>query len=506
MEGSLFYSVSLSIIFLILAVKIFSATGSQRKNVPPSPPCLPILGHLHLLKQPVHRSLQRISQKYGPVAFLRFGSRLVVLVSSSSAAEECFKTNDICLANRPRLLIGKYLGYEYSTLVGAQYGDHWRNLRRICTLDIFSQSRLSMFMSSRQDEITILLNKLFRVSSSSHGFVKVELRPNFIELTYNILLRMVAGKRYYGADIEVAEEARNFRDIIEEILRHASASNPVDFLPFLRWFDYKGYMKRLKRLSRDTDKLLQSLIDEQRSDGRDDLENRNSMINHLITLQASQPEYYTDEIIKGLILVIATAGTDTTATTLEWAMSNLLNHPEVLKKAREEVDREVGQHRLVNESDLPKLHYLQNIISETLRLYPPTPLLLPHMSSDKCTIGGYVVPPDTMVLVNAWAIHKDPELWEDPTSFKPERFESGENESYKLLPFGLGRRACPGSGLANRVLGCVLGSLIQCFEWERVGEELIDMTEGEGLTMPRAQPLVAQCKATELATRVLTPS
>lgn len=185
-------------------------------------------------------------------------------------------------------------------------------------------------------------------------------------------------------------------------------------------------------------------------------------------------------------------------------MSLILNHPEVLKKARAELDNYVGQEKLVDEPDLPKLNYLQCIINETLRLFPAAPLLVPRESSDDCTIGGFNVPRGTMLLTNGWAIQRDPQVWEDPTSFRPERFVSGESEAYKLVPFGLGRRQCPGAGLANRVMGLTLGALIQCFDWERVSEELVDLSEGRGLTMPKDKPLEAMCKAREEMINVLS--
>ena len=193
--------------------------------------------------------------------------------------------------------------------------------------------------------------------------------------------------------------------------------------------------------------------------------------------------------------ILLVAGTDTSAMTLEWAMSNLLNNPDTLEKARAELDARVGQSRLVEESETCELSYLQNIISETLRLHPAAPLLAPHYSSEDFTLSGYHVPRDTIVLVNVWAIHRDPRLWDDAESFKPERFEGAGDVAYKLMPFGRGRRACPGEGMAQRVVGLALGALIQCFDWERVGAEPVDMTEGRGVTMPKAVPLEAMCKA-----------
>ena len=189
------------------------------------------------------------------------------------------------------------------------------------------------------------------------------------------------------------------------------------------------------------------------------------------------------------------AGTETTSTTTEWAMALLLNHPEKLKKAQAEIDAAVGTWSLITPDDVPRLGYLQSIINETLRLYPAAPLLLPHESSADCKVGGYDVPRGTMLLVNVYAIHRDPAVWEDPTEFRPERFEDGKTEGRLLMPFGMGRRKCPGETLALRTVGLVLGTLIQCFDWDTVdGAEVVDMTESGGLTIPMAVPLEAMCR------------
>uniref|UniRef100_A0A803NRY3 Cytochrome P450 n=1 Tax=Cannabis sativa TaxID=3483 RepID=A0A803NRY3_CANSA len=143
--------------------------------------------------------------------------------------------------------------------------------------------------------------------------------------------------------------------------------------------------------------------------------------------------------------------------------------------------------------------YQRNLISLPADCSAPNdgPLLVPHYSSNDCTISRYDVPHGTILLVNAWATHRDPKLWKDADSFIPERFEninSENNEGYKLMPFGLGRRACPGKSLAQRMMGLTLGSLIQCFDWKRIDDNEIDMVEGKGLTMPKAVPLEAMCK------------
>lgn len=192
-----------------------------------------------------------------------------------------------------------------------------------------------------------------------------------------------------------------------------------------------------------------------------------------------------------------TAGTDTTSLTMQWAMSLLLDHPEVLEKAKIELKNKIPQGHLIEESDLPKLPYLSCITNETLRLFPAAPLLLPHFASEDCTINGYRVPKDTTLFVNAWAIHRDPNVWEEPTKFKPERFEGielGSDQGFKFLPFGKGRRACPGNTLAMRFVGLVLGTLIQWFDWKRLGPEMVDLQEKGGLTIHKAKPLKALCR------------
>ncbi|KAG4990544.1 hypothetical protein JHK87_024001 [Glycine soja] len=468
------------------------------KNLPPGPPPLPIIGNLNLLENPLHRFFQRMSKTHGNIFSLWFGSRLAVVVSSPSAFQECFTKNDVVLANRPRSLSGKHIFYNYTTVGSSSYGEHWRNLRRIIALDVLSTQRIHSFTGIRKDETERLIRILAKVSCM--GYAHVELGSMFHDLTYNNMMRMISGKRYYGDESQIkdVEEAKEFRETVAEMLQLTGVSNKSDYLPFLRWFDFQNLEKKLKSIHKRFDTFLDKLIHEQRSKKK---QRENTMIDHLLNLQESQPEYYTDKIIKGLILAMLFAGTDSSAVTLEWSLSNLLNHPKVLMKVRDELDTQVGQDRLVNESDLPNLPYLRKIILETLRLYPHAPLAIPHVSLDDITIKEFNIPRDTIVMVNIWAMQRDPLLWNEPTCFKPERFDE-EGLEKKLVSFGMGRRACPGETLAMQNVGLTLGLLIQCYDWKRVSEEEVDMTEANWFTLSRLIPLKAMCKARPLINKI----
>ncbi|WRX31433.1 Cytochrome P450 - like 10, partial [Theobroma cacao] len=410
---------------ILLFVALYSITTHllhKFQNHPPIPfPSLPIIGHLHLLKKPLHRSLAKISNKHGPILLLHFGSRPVLVISSPSAAEECLTKNDIVFANRPPLLFGKYLGNNYTSLSWAPCGDNWRNLRRISSLQLLSTNCLQLLSSTRLDEVRSLLRKLFESRDRT-----VEMKSALFEMMLNVMMRMIAGKGYYGDNVAEIDEASRFREMMRETFLLGGASNMGDFLPVLKWVGKSE--KRMINLQQKRETFSQELVQEWRSrmsDGKSSLvtEKKRTMIEVLLSLQEEDPENYKDETIRSLMMVLLLAGTDTSAGTLEWAMSFLLNHPEVLENAQTEMDAVVGQGRLMDESDLPNLPYLHCIIRETMRIKPVGPLLIPHESSKDCVVGGYHIPRGTMLMVNLWAIHNDSNNWEEPTKFKPERFE-----------------------------------------------------------------------------------
>ncbi|XP_058222410.1 cytochrome P450 81Q32-like isoform X2 [Rhododendron vialii] len=461
---------SFSLVFYKL---IFPSGRVQHKNLPPSPPRIPILGHFHLLKKPFHHALHNLSQKYGPVFFLWLGWRPVLVISTPSAIEECFTKNDIIFANRPLFPSTRLL--EKGSLVMSPYGPYWRNLRRFAASEIFSSARIQMTSRIRADEVRCLAKKLFARGNRKPA----EVNSLFYVLTFNIMMKMVSGERYFEGDELESEKGRvEFNDIKQTF---APLSGPAvgDFFPFLEFLSNVIGRVKSERLQRKRDAFMQNLVDAQRRRKKRSCpvteegdEKRKNIIDVMLMLQESEPEFYTDAVIKAIIKVMLVGGTDASTTTLEAAVSFLISNPNEFNKARDEIDSNVGQSRLVDDGDLSKLTYLHCIINEALRLGPTVPLSVLHKVSEDCVVGGFTVPSGTILLVNNWALHNDPTLWADPTLFKPERFNGpeGEKVGYKFVPFGSGRRACPGVSLAMRVMALALGTLIQCFDWEK-GEE-----------------------------------
>ncbi|KAF5192644.1 Cytochrome p450 protein [Thalictrum thalictroides] len=484
-------------LFMFLVLKVFSQVN--KKNLPPSPFAFPIIGHLHLFKKPFYRTLLSLSNRYRPILFLQFGSRRFLIISSLSLVEECFTKNDVIFANRPSSIALDHQSYNYTVFVWSSYGHHWRNMRRITNIDIFSAKSLLMSAKIRKEEIYRLVSSLFRRSTGDE-LQHFNLKIMFSKLVFNIIMRLVAGKPCFE-EFTDSDEQKRLHIMLKEMFSSGMLFELGDFLPILRKIGLYTDEKCNIEIHKRRDSFLENLLNEFRrkqihsspTNIAEDKKNT-TIIETLLSIQEAEPEQYSDEIIKGTILVMFIAGTDTSALTLEWAMSLLLNHPDVLQKARSEIKHNV-QGRLLEDYDLLNLPYLQCIINETLRLYPVTPLLLPHTSSEECTVGGYTVPQGTVLYANVGAIHRDPKVWTDPTKFMPERFEGEREMGFKFMPFGVGRRICPGANLAMRVVALALGILIQCFEWERVGQEQVEMHEtNTGATLPKADPLIAICK------------
>lgn len=306
------------------------------------------------------------------------------------------------------------------------------------------------------------------------------------------MLRMIAGKRFSNdKNSPDSDENEAFHKWVEDLFEIlCGRSNIADFLPSLGFIDSKEWNRKVNSMSSFRDQFFQKLIDNVRNNTTVD-EYKKTMVTNMLSLQSSDPKYYTDETIIGFAVSMVAAGTDTVSNTIEWVLTLLLNNPDKLEKLRAEIDEKVGKARLVEESDVQNLPYLVRVVNETLRLKPAGPMMVPHEASEDCKVGGYEIKKGTMLMVNAYRIHRDPDTWVEPERFEPERYEEGKYDAGKTLIFGMGRMRCPGEALARRVVGSVLGAMVQCFEWERIGDGLEDMTESTAVAMGKEVPLEA---------------
>jgi cytochrome P450 len=472
---------------------------------PPEPKgAWPILGHLLLLRGQDHlaRTLGAIADKYGPVFLLRLGIHPVLVVNNWESMKECFKTNDKAFASRPQVSeSGKYLSFNLAAVGFSPYSPYWRDTRKLIISELLSAHRLEQFKGLRVSEIDATIKKLYRVSKTNHPNGTIIIGPWLDQLTLGILTRIISGKRYSDTGDVQDPGAANFTRVIKEYLHWGGSYSLSDVIPFppLQWVDYGGKLRTVKRVMREMEVIMQSWIQEhverrERKEG-DEKDFIDVMLSKID--DGGSYGHSKDTIIKATALGLIIAGTDSTSVNLTWLIAILLNNRPALTRAQKEIDTQIGKTRWVEDSDIKNLVYLQAIVKETLRLYPPGPLSIAHQSLEDCEIGGYHIPKGTRLIPNLWKLHRDPRIWTDPEKFVPERWLEGNHASgfdvfgnnYEFNPFGSGRRSCPGITLASQVTQLTLARLIQGFELATPGNEPVDMSEGSGITLPKVKPI-----------------
>ncbi|XP_027336594.1 cytochrome P450 71A1-like isoform X2 [Abrus precatorius] len=446
-EGYIPFLLFISIfVFIVLLIKhlFMKKARNVRSNLPPSPPSIPIIGNLHQLGTSPHLALQRLAKNYGPIFFLQLGQIPTVVVSSARLAKEVLKTHDLALSSRPQLFSAKYLFYNCTDIVFSPYGAYWRHIRKICILELLSAKRVLSCISVREEEVARLVH---RVKGSCQG--TVDLSKMLGLYANDVLCRVAFGRGFSeGGDYQ----RHGFQKMLDEYQELLGGFSVGDFFPSLEFIhSLTGMKSRLQDTSRRFDQLFDQILNEHI--GSNKIQEHKDLVDVLLEVQKNDSDEMplTTDNIKAIILDMFAAGTDTTFITLDWAMTELLMNPKVMEKAQKEVRSVLGERKVVEENDLHQLEYMRVIIKETFRLHPAVPMLVPRESMEDVVIEGYKIPAKTRFFVNAWAIGRNTESWEDPNAFKPERF-LGSNIDYRgqdfeLLPFGAGRRGCPGGNI-----------------------------------------------------------
>ncbi|KAF9608872.1 hypothetical protein IFM89_011910 [Coptis chinensis] len=493
-------------IFVLLYSIPWKRKLKAKKTEAPEPVgAWPFIGHLPMLFEPriPHIVLGALADKYGPAFTIRLGVHKALVVSSWEVAKECFTTNDKIFANRPSSVAVKIMGYNYALFGFGPYGSYWRETRKIAMLKLLSIQRLQSLEHVRISEVNTSIKELHQLWQENlnyaDGFVPLEMKQWFGDLTLNIVVRMVVGKRFFLPSVNLDDDdGSRIKKGIKDFFHLVGLFVVSDALPCLGWLDLQGHEKAMRATAKELDSILGRWLEEHKQNKKDgEMKSEQDFMDEMLSILQDKMllDYEVDIVNKAMCLNMILGGTDTTMVTLTWALSLLLNNRQTLKKAQDEIDTHIGKERHVHEADIEKLVYLQAIVKETLRLYPAAPMSGLHVAMEDCTVAGYHVPVGTRLLTNLWKIQRDPRIWSNPCEFHPERFLSTHanldvrGQHFELIPFGSGRRMCPGISFGLQVVHLTLARFLQSFDIKSPMDASVDMTESSGLTNRKATPL-----------------
>ncbi|KAL3684537.1 hypothetical protein R1sor_002559 [Riccia sorocarpa] len=483
---------------LITVLLVAVAKRRTRNRMPPGPWGWPVLGCIPRLGRLPHQSLAKFARKYGPLMSIKLGSANVVVVSSPKMAEEFLRNHDKIWASRFAPIAAKIVGYNGNDILFSEYGPRWRYARKIFMLELLTAKRISTFQAARKQEISRGI--IEALSISQNGTQPVRMVRILANIAGNIITRMMMNEGSLGDKAAKSANSDDFHKALKDGLGVVTNFYLGDYVP---WLDRFCSKKQMYAVAKEIDQVFQAILDDHKLKlGTDPgqcetVATDQNKVQGIVDVLLTRPrdvdgQYLTEMEMKAIILDVFFGGVEPNTIALEWGLSELLRNPHVMEKAQAEMDSMVGRERLVEESDLPNLPYLNAIVKETFRLHPIAALLPAHMSMEDCEIQGYQIPANTRLLVNVHAIQRDPGVYERPLDFYPERFLGSEKDvhglDFDLLPFGSGRRMCPGKGLGLVVVQYTMALFIQCCNLKLPGNmepEELDMEERFGLTTPR---------------------
>uniref|UniRef100_A0A2N9EHS3 Uncharacterized protein n=1 Tax=Fagus sylvatica TaxID=28930 RepID=A0A2N9EHS3_FAGSY len=470
------------------------AVSMSKTRAIPGPPGFPLTGLLTVFTGlSPHRVLANLAHTFKAIPLMAFsvGFTRFVISSQPDTAKEIL--NSSAFADRPvkesayELLFHRAMGF-------APYGEYWRNLRRISATHLFSPKRIAGFEGFRREIGLKMVEEFKALMVESGGDVEVKKLLHFGSL--NNVMMTVFGKSY-----EFKENGDGFEleKLVSEGYELLGTFNWSDHFPLLGWLDLQGVRKRCRSLVSKVNVFVGKIIEEHRmkrvGETLTDKETIGDFVDVLLDLENN--EKLSDSDMIAVLWEMIFRGTDTVAILLEWILARMVLHPEIQLKAQAEIDIVVGTSRLVSDSDIPNLPYLQAIVKECLRVHPPGPLLSwARLAIHDVYVGDNFVPAGTTAMVNMWAITHDEKVWSEPKMFKPERFIDEEvsimGSNLKLAPFGSGRRVCPGKAMGLATVHLWLALLLQSFKWVPSDKAGVDLSEHLKMSMEMKSPLICR--------------
>ncbi|XP_006367128.2 premnaspirodiene oxygenase-like isoform X2 [Solanum tuberosum] len=480
--------------FLIHKLRIKTKKSRNKKILPPGPWRLPIIGSVHHLTKGIpHHVLKNLSQKFGPIMYLQLGEVPTIVVSSPHMAQKIMKTHDLAFASRSQTMLGKIFCYDCTDIAFSPYGEYWRHMRKLCIMELLSGKMVKSFSPIRLDELSSLVSSIKSMENT----------PINVSEKLFWFMNSVTCRSSFGKACKDQNEA--MISLIHGVLSLAGGFELADLYPSKKFLSgISGMGSKLIEARNKVDTVLDKVIDvhrENHANGKKcnaECGSNEDLIDVFFRVMGTGelPFTLTNNNIKAVILDMFVAGSDTSSSTVTWALSEMMKSPSVMAKAQAEVREVFKGKKTFDDDDLEKVDYLKLVIKETLRLHPPTPLLVPRECREETEIDGYIIPVKSKVLVNVWAIGRDPESWEDSESFIPERFENSSVDfsgtHFQFLPFGAGRRTCPGRLFGLALVTLPLAHLLYNFNWtlpNGMDPRDLDMNEANGMTARRDKDL-----------------